>query len=270
MVDRQTAASVVIAPDRHVFLSPHYDDIALSAGGAAALAARAGKQTEIALIFGSEPDRSEPLSEFAEAMHRGWGMSSADVIAGRRAEEAVASKALGATDVFLPFHDAIYRGHTYLNNDQLFARPAANDADLPAAIAAWLDANGGDGSFRFYAPLASGFHVDHQLAFEAARILRQAGHEVWFYEDLPYSLNPTRLQARLDDLDGQVEVAALVDVSSVWDAKIEAIMSYPSQLPTIFDYVGVGHSREEIDAAMGGYARAYGDGVPMERYWRFR
>jgi LmbE family N-acetylglucosaminyl deacetylase len=251
-----------------VFLSPHYDDIALSAGGAAALVARAGKQADIALLFGSEPDRTQPLSDFAEAMHRGWGMTSADVIAGRRAEEAVASRILGTTDHFLPFHDAIYRGHTYLNNDQLFARPAASDDHLPAAIVEALAVGGAEpGEIRFYAPLASGFHVDHQIAFEAGRLLAGAGLEVWFYEDLPYSLNPSRLQARLEDLRGQLQVAALVDVSPVWETKIDAIMAYPSQLPTIFDYVGVGHTREAIDQAMGGFAQSYGNGVPMERYW---
>lgn len=268
MPDTLLANADVIAPERHLFLSPHYDDIALSAGGTAALVAAAERPAEIALIFGSEPDRSAPLTAFAEAMHRGWGMSSAHVIAGRRAEEAEASGILGTTDHFLPFHDAIYRGSNYLNNDQLFARPAVGDAHLPAAIAESLELADAR-SVRIYAPLASGFHVDHQLAFEAGRILAAAGHEVWLYEDLPYSLKPERLQARLDDLHGQVEIAGVVDVSSVWPTKIDAIMAYPSQLPTIFDYVGVGHSREAIDEALGAYARSRGNGIPAERYWRF-
>jgi LmbE family N-acetylglucosaminyl deacetylase len=264
-----STASEFIAPDRHLFLSPHYDDIALSAGGAAALAARAGKQADIALIFGSEPDRSQPLSDFAETMHRNWGMSSSDVIAGRRAEEAEASRILGTTDIFLPFHDAIYRGHNYTSNEQLFDRPAASEAALPAAIAESLGiATVNPVTIRVYAPLASGFHVDHQIAFEAGRLLSEAGHDVWFYEDLPYSLNPDRLKARLDDLGNRIDVAALVDVRDVWVTKIDAIMAYPSQLPTIFDYVGVGHTREAIDEAMGDYARVHGDGVPMERYWK--
>ena len=270
MSDPMLAAADVTAPQRHLFLSPHYDDIALSAGGAAALAAGSGRQADIALIFGSEPDHSQPLTDFAESMHRGWGMSSADVIAGRRAEEAAASKILGTADHFLPFHDAIYRGANYLNNEQLFARPAAGDSGLPEAIAASLGLDGATpGSVRIYAPLASGFHVDHQIAFEASRLLAAAGHEVWLYEDLPYSLKPERLRARLDDLDGQVMVAGVVDVSDVWETKIDAIMAYPSQLPTIFDYVGVGHTREAIDVALGDYARARGGGVTAERYWRF-
>lgn len=269
MVSSPVFTGQVTAPEKHVFLSPHYDDIALSAGGTAALVAQAGKTATIALIFGSEPDVSVPFTPFAEAMHRGWGMSSTAVIAGRRAEEAAASSILGATDRFLPFHDAIYRGSNYLNNEQLFDRPAASESELPAAIAASIEENRAEpGSVRFYAPLASGFHVDHQLAFEAGRILKQAGHEVWYYEDLPYSLNPERLQARLQDLDGQVEVAALVDVSGVWDIKIDAIMAYPSQLPTIFAYVGVGHTRDAINVAMLDYASSHAPSGVHERFWR--
>lgn len=264
-----TPAEIVIRPDVHVFLSPHYDDIALSSGGAAALAARAGRRPRIALIFGSEPDFSEPLSDFAEELHRGWGLDTRSVVAGRRAEEAAASAILGTSDQFLPFHDAIYREHNYTGNDQLFDRPVAAEADLPASIVAALDlSNATPDRTRVYAPLASGNHVDHQLAFEAGRLLARDGYEVWFYEDLPYSLKPERLERRLADLAGQVEVAALVDVSSVWATKIDAIMAYPSQLPTIFDYVAVGHSREQIDAAMSAYARALGGGVPAERFWR--
>ncbi len=270
MSESSLSVEEFLAPERHLFFSPHYDDIALSAGGAAALAAASGKQADIALIFGSEPDHAQPLSAFAEAMHRGWGMSSSDVINGRRAEEANASAILGTSDHFLPFHDAIYRGSNYLNNDQLFDRPAAGDADLPAKIAESLDLGGvAPGSVRLYAPLASGFHVDHQLAFEAGRILAAAGHDVWLYEDLPYSLKPERLQARLDELDGAVTVVGTVDVSGVWPTTIDAIMAYPSQLPTIFDYVGVGHSRDEIEAALSAYARTRGRGVLSERYWRF-
>ena len=269
MVSSRTPSAHVIAPERHIFLSPHYDDIALSAGGTAALVASAGKRADIALVFGSEPDPSQPLSDFAEEMHRGWGMSSSDVIAGRRAEEAAASKILGTSDRFLPFHDAIYRGFNYLNNDQLFARPVDAEAGLPAAIAESLGLTESDkNSVRLYAPLASGFHVDHQHVFNAGAILANQGFDVWFYEDLPYSLSPDRLQALLDDLDGGMEVASLVDVGSVWTKKIDAIMAYPSQLPTIFDYVGVGHTREAIDAAMGGFAGSYVDGAKVERFWR--
>ena len=180
--------TVLTEPDTHLFISPHYDDIALSCGGTAALVSGSGNDAVVALLFGDHPDPAQPMTSFAEHMHAEWGMSADQVIAGRRAEEAEASRILGLRDVFLPFRDAIYRGDAYLSDDDLFGSPMATDAEVPEQIGAALEAEQfqRDGT-RVYAPLASGFHVDHQLAFLTALLLDRAGWEVWFYEDLPYS-----------------------------------------------------------------------------------
>ena len=80
----------VLAPGAvHRFVSPHYDDIALSCGGLAALLAKAGAPVRVEVVFGEEPDPARPLTPFAEEMHRGWGLSAGDVIAGRRAESGL-------------------------------------------------------------------------------------------------------------------------------------------------------------------------------------
>jgi LmbE family N-acetylglucosaminyl deacetylase len=257
------------APMRHLFLSPHYDDIALSCGGTAALLTRAGRLPEVALIFGDHPDPAQPLTSFAEAMHRGWGLDAAQVIAGRRAEEAAAGAILGTKAVFLPFRDAIYRGARYLSNDDLFGTPAADEAALPGEIVAALPLDGGArAESRIYAPLGIGRHVDHQQVFAAGVILAKTGWEVWFYEDLPYAINAGTTEARIAAAGAPLVVAATVDVSTVWEEKIAAIMAYPSQLATIFAYVDAGSSRDEVEAVMGRYAQALGDGVASERYWR--
>lgn len=258
------------APDSHLFISPHYDDIALSCGGTAALVAEAGKRAVVALLFGDHPDPDQPMTSFADHMHAEWGMSADEVIAGRRAEEAASSRVLGTRDVFLPFRDAIYRGDNYLSDDDLFGVPKGTDIDLPDRVVAALQAEGFEADdTRVYAPLASGFHVDHQLAFEAAVLLDAAGWEVWFYEDLPYSLLPGRVEDRVARAGTPLQVAGAVDVTDVWTKKIDAIMAYPSQLKVIFEaYVGAGSSREEIDAVMSAYSREVGDGRNAERFWR--
>lgn len=264
------SAAELIAPQTHLFISPHYDDIALSCGGTAALVTEAGRDGVVALLFGDHPDPGQPMTSFAEQMHRDWGMSADQVIAGRRGEEAVASCVLGLRDLFLPFRDAIYRGDNYVSNDDLFGSPKSAESDLPHQIVEALAAEGFDGvSTRVYAPLASGFHVDHQLAFQAATLLDRAGWDVWFYEDLPYSLLEGRVADRASRAGVPVEVAELVDVTPVWDMKIDAIMAYPSQLQVIFEqYVGAGSSREEIDAVMSAYSKEAGDGRNAERFWR--
>lgn len=256
-------------PSRHVFLSPHYDDIALSSGGTAALAARGGGVADVALIFGDHPDPDQPLTEFAEGLHVQWGMDAGSVIAGRRAEEAAASAILGTHDLFLPFRDAIYRGARYTSDPVLFGSPNDDEADLPGQIAAAAGLTGpADPSVRVYAPLAIGFHVDHQHVFRAGLQLANAGWEVWFYEDLPYSLRDGAKDRRIAAIGGLVEPGPLVDVESVWNEKIAAILAYPSQLATIFgDYVGIGSSRGAIDGAMSAYARAAGGGVRAEQFW---
>jgi LmbE family N-acetylglucosaminyl deacetylase len=259
-------------PSRNVFLSPHYDDIPLSTGATVRLLANRGLTPETLVVFGSEPDRDRPLSAFAEAMHEGWGLSAEAVIASRRTEETAAAAVLGAQTRVLPFRDAIYRGDYYLSNDDLFGSPAAEEASLPAAIAASLDlGNAPDTSTRIYAPLGVGKHVDHQIVHLAAQELARSGWDVWFYEDIPYALKPGALDARLAEIraNAQLEPVARIAAQSTWDQKIDAILRYPSQLETVFlQYVGVGTTRQEISAALSAYATRAGDGVMVERFWR--
>jgi len=257
-------------PDRHIFLSPHYDDIALSCGGTAAVLSAAGRTPEVALIFGDHPDPDQPLTGFAQQLHKQWGMGAAEVISGRRAEERMASVALGTCDRFLPFRDAIYRGERYLSDDDLFGPVKSDEADLAGKIIDELRlCADGASNTRIYAPLAIGHHVDHQHAYLAGLELIRRGWEVWFYEDLPYGLKPANVDARREQIaqDG-LKPGPAVDVGSQWKRKVDAIMAYPSQLSTIFgQYVGVGTSRAAIDEAMSTYARSMGDGAPAERFW---
>jgi len=266
MTPESVSQEQLLSPSRHIFLSPHYDDIALSCGGTAARIAEGGANPEVALIFGDHPDPSQPLTEFAETLHRQWGLDAAQVIAGRRAEEAAASAVLGTTARFLPFRDAIYRGTRYLGDDQLFAAPAADESNLPSSIIESLRLS--DQTARFYAPLAVGFHVDHQHAFLTGMELARRGHEVWFYEDLPYGLVEGARDRRTSAIGESIRSAVLVDISDQWGKKIDAILAYPSQLSTIFvDYVNVGTHREQISEAMAAYARTVGNGTLCERFW---
>jgi LmbE family N-acetylglucosaminyl deacetylase len=261
--------SRLTGPARHVLLSPHYDDIALSIGGTTRLLALAGRDPEIHLIFGTEPDPSKPLTAFAEELHTAWGFGPREVVSSRRAEEANAAKILGARDVFLPFHDAIYRGDRYTSNDVLFAAPKADEAALHEELIATLGLRESpDGSVRIYAPCAIGCHVYHQHAFLAGVALARKGWEVWFYEDLPYALGDGARDTRFASAGVHFVPVGAVDVSGVWGDKLDAIFAYPSQLETVFGYVGHGCTRPEVDAVMRDYAIASGEGIVGERFWR--
>ena len=263
---------LLIRPARHLFLSPHYDDIPLSAGATVRLLADHGLAPQTLIVFGSEPDRARPLSAFAEAMHAVWGLSANEVIASRQAEEAAAAAVLGAQTRVLPFRDAIYRGDYYLSNDDLFGTPAVEEGPLPAEIAASLALpSSPDATTRIYAPLGVGKHVDHQIVHLAAHELAGRGWDVWFYEDIPYALKPMALDARLAEIraTSQLDPVARIPARRAWDQKIDAILRYPSQLETVFQqYVGVGTTREEISQALSAYAARAGDGTEAERFWR--
>jgi LmbE family N-acetylglucosaminyl deacetylase len=259
-------------PARHLFLSPHYDDVPLSAGATVRLLADRGLTPETLVVFGSEPDRDRPLSAFAEAMHERWGLTANEVIASRQAEETAAAAELGAHTRVLPFQDAIYRGEHYLSDEDLFGSPVTEEEALAAAIAASLDlADSPDATVRIYAPLGVGKHVDHQIVHLAGQELASRGWDVWFYEDIPYALKPMALDTRLAEIGAatRIEPVARIPAESTWDRKIDAILRYPSQLETVFlQYVGVGTTRDEIDEALSAYATRAGDGAMAERFWR--
>jgi len=257
-------------PGRHVFLSPHYDDIPLSCGGIATRISRGGVAPEIALIFGDHPDPDQLLTGFAQELHEQWGLSSEQVIDARRAEESAASALIGAVDTYLPFHDAIYRGSRYASDEELFGGTKDDETDMPFRIISELNLVQADrSSVRVYAPLAIGRHVDHQHAFQVGIRLTADGYDVWFYEDLPYALVAGEADGRMSQIESPLASAGLVDVREVWETKIDAIMAYPSQLAVIFsEYVGTGSTRAAIDAAMRAYSQEVGEGIQAERFWR--
>ena len=265
----------LMRPTRHLFLSPHYDDVPLSTGATVRRLADRGLTPETLVVFGSEPDGGQPLSPFAQRMHEVWGLTADDVIASRYAEESAAATVLGAKTRVLPFRDAIYRGHLYLSDDDLFGVPAAAESSLPREIVESLRlGESPDAGTRIYAPLAVGKHVDHQLVHQAAKDLALRGWDVWFYEDIPYALKPHALEDRLAEIieppGTRLDPVAAIPAEVVWDRKIDAILCYPSQLETVFQqYVGVGTTRREIGEALSNYASEAGDGIVAEKFWRY-
>jgi LmbE family N-acetylglucosaminyl deacetylase len=261
----------LIQGERHVFISPHYDDIALSCGGTVVHLSEAGRAPEVALIFGDYPGAGQSLTNFAAGMHEDWGFNPSVVIESRRKEETAAAAVLGTLDRYLPFRDAIYRGDRYTSNLELFGTVSPDEAGLPRQIVSTLGLNNETKTAtRLYAPLAIGNHVDHQQAFLAGVELADSGWDVWFYEDLSYALRAGSREERFGAIGRELHIAAVIDVRGTWEKKLEAIYAYPSQLPTVFGYVDAGSSPEEIDDLMREYASAVGDGVLAERFWKVK
>src|SRR5688572_13756646 len=265
-----------------IFLSPHFDDIALSCGGMAARLSRLGARCIGLTIFAAPPSHDARLSTFAQQLHDDWqragGQDAANVNEMRREEERAALRLLGLEPVWLDFQDAPYRTeddrrraigkHLYTSDEELFGRVAEwEKRELAPRIAAEVRRvareTGIRGPVRVFAPLGVGNHVDHQLVFHAARTLTPR-YGVLFYEDYPYSGRPGALEARLIQLvrSGLTLEARGTQITDLIGVKIAAITKYKSQLPILFG------SSEAMPRAVRAYSQTVADGAGYgERFW---
>ena len=190
-----TSFADITTTSRHIFLSPHLDDVVYSCGGTLAVQVSNGLRPLVIDVFSGIPASDLKLSPFAAEIHRRMGGANLDVasmVSNRRKEDAAALNYLQADYLWLDYLDAIYRGTPayYTTKGQLMGgdvNPADFEIDkqlaqnllalqdrLPDAV--------------WYAPLGIGRHVDHQLVCSATDRLVQQGAKVCFYEDFPYVL----------------------------------------------------------------------------------
>src|SRR5581483_1203116 len=94
---------------QHVFVEPHFDDVALSCGGSVLAYAARGEAVLVVTIFAGNPGAAADVTAFAAGQHARWGAAH-DPIAERQREQRAALARLGADWLPLPWQDAIYRG----------------------------------------------------------------------------------------------------------------------------------------------------------------
>ena len=253
-----------------VFLSPHFDDVALSCGGTAALAAPAGRAL-VVTVFAGQPNAD--LSDFARFQHQRWGTDDGAVEL-RRREDAAAMAALGVDYRWWAFPDAIYRGTQYLSDEDLFGEVKPGDAALVQAVATAVAALCQEVRPRqLYVPLAVGGHVDHRACLAAIGTLGQSAPSVRAYEDFPYVLQDPEfphapIPRAVTTAAATVPWARLVmplcqDITDVLDRRLAAIRAYSSQVPTIFRHV------PDWELRLREYAAGLGPspGRFAERFW---
>lgn len=251
---------------RHLFVSPHLDDVALSCGGTVALLRNRGREVTVVTLFVGEIPNAE-RSEFAEQTIRLWGGHPTPLEL-RMSEEMAALRVLGVdaeTNVWPgQYPDAPFRRHPvekrwlYTSNWALFRVPDPSEADIPHRIAGEISTLVDTGT-RVYIPLGLGNHVDHMLASAAGRILAGQGVEVVWYEDYPYA----ERDARVSRLEARGWRPLLVPLSDrEVEAKIRAILCYRSQIPSLF-----GREREVRRRIIDYMMTVSGRGYPAERFW---
>ena len=265
-----TSISDITRKYRHIFLSPHFDDVVYSCGGTLGVQVCSGLHPLVITIFGGAPPATTPLSPFAQHLHGQWGADPAKeakgVIETRRKEDADALAYLQADYLWLDYSDAIYRGNPafYTSEQQVIGgdvHPAdqAIEKQLGQLL---LDLQSCLPDTVWYAPLGIGRHIDHQIACSAADRLVQRGTKVYFYEDFPYVLQEGALQKRIEELGANYE-PNLVEMSEFLPARVEASKMYNSQITTNFG------SQEKLVQGIDKYTHSIRpvETVRLERYW---
>lgn len=258
---------------RHIFLSPHFDDVVYSCGGTLGVQVSCGLTPLVITIFGGIPDNDTVLSPFARQQHRQMGANSNEsvgaVVEHRRQEDAAALDSLGVDYLWLDYPEAIYRGNpAYYTSEQQLIGGEVNPNDL------WIDKQLAQDLLAlqnrlpdaaWYVPLGIGRHVDHQIVSSAADRLVQHGSTVYLYEEFPYVLEAKALDARLNELGGSFE-PALVEMSEMLPFRLEAADLYTSQVQNNFA------NREEMHRLMTEYTHSLRpvETVHLERYWTVR
>jgi LmbE family N-acetylglucosaminyl deacetylase len=211
---------------RFIFLSPHYDDAALSCGGLIWDLTRQGHQVEIWTLMGGFPP-DENLSKFAQENHLRWGLSGEAAIRMRRAEDRAACQVLGATPCHFDWPDAIYRrdpetGEPLVNNNKdLFGK--SPESSLVRAIRSMLEEKLSQDALVVF-PMGLGHHIDHLAAYHAGESF--ADQKIYF-SDYPYVLKV---------FDAQIQpIVALKKQPHALDEKAlthwqDAVLCYKSQL----------------------------------------
>jgi len=246
----------------HFFISPHLDDIALSCAGMVQRLVREGQSVSIVTVCTADRplETLAPLSAAAQHVHWEWQLGE-QPYAHRRAEDARACAALGATCIHLGLLDAVYRhapdGQPLYERD--FIGIPVNPADwqhhaLQTSARLWAVLAPHQHDLRVYGPLAVGRHVDHSIVRQVLEVLvpREA---LAYYEDYPYADQPTALAQETQS--GFVpETVALTEAEI--EMRVQTIARYPSQLFALFQQA------ETMPARVRNYIERAGG----ERYWR--
>jgi LmbE family N-acetylglucosaminyl deacetylase len=223
----------------HLYISPHFDDVALSCGGQVFRHAAIGDSVLVVTVMAAELPAG-PQSETVLSLHRRWtdslgGATVEAIVAQRRAEDREAFAGLRADVLHLPFLDCIYRPGP--DGDSLYPGPtdmfgAFNLADVgiidavAGALAALPPAD------HVYVPLGVGRHIDHGVTRRAAE--RVFDHPA-YYEDYPYTMVAGALEAVLPpEARGGWSAETMWLTETALAAKIAAVAAYRSQLSSFF------------------------------------
>jgi LmbE family N-acetylglucosaminyl deacetylase len=216
-----------------IYLSPHFDDAALSCGGLVWEQAQRDEKVSIWTVCAAEPPSAD-LSPFAQELHARWKLDK-NAPALRRIEDKISCQRLGTSSRYFSICDCIYRRHPgtgeYMYADESALNGILQPGDFQVIQSLrdeikqpqQLDAN-------FVCPLALGNHVDHQLTRRAAEGLNRS---LWYYADYPYVLRNASLLEQMEAEGWANQVFPISqDGLAAW---IDSISAHASQISTFWE-----------------------------------
>ena len=168
-----------------LYISPHLDDVAFSCAGSLLLEEQ--KPLSITIFSDAEPQNKKET--FRQRQH----------------EESIAASRGNYDFLFAGFHDL--RRTKKVNYFGLIW--GEMEEHLITAVYEYLKKIiEQTQAKKVIAPLGVGRHVDHRICYEAICKLHVnfPKHDIWFYEDRPYSFPPQSTEVRLAELGYLVDV----------------------------------------------------------------
>lgn len=216
-----------------IFLSAHFDDAVLSAGGLIWELTRRGGRVEIWTVCAGDPPAGLPLPDYAKLLHGFWDIGD-DVPRRRALEDAACCAVLGAAYRRYTVPDNIYRRHpatgepVIRENEDQFQPLEPDEAYLIPPVADFIVKNL-PADCELAAPLAIGGHCDHVLTRRAAE---RTDRPLWHYADYPYLVRSDCSLA--DFLPPQAEAFSLEISPAGLAAWQEGFACQRSQIPLVF------------------------------------
>jgi LmbE family N-acetylglucosaminyl deacetylase len=232
-----------------IYLSPHFDDAALSCGGLIWEQCQAGEQVSVWTLCAAAP-QTDRLSSFAESLHLRW-QTGKEAVMRRQFEDAASNQVMGASFHNFGLADCIYRqdaggNFLYASEESLFGPLHEAEKPLVEMLARQMGEAAPGGDIHLVCPLTLGGHVDHQLARAAAEAWqRQApGLRLWYYPDFPYALKDDQALNELKEKGWQEKVFPISQAGL--QAWADAVAAHASQISTFWP--GVEEMREALRA----------------------
>jgi LmbE family N-acetylglucosaminyl deacetylase len=246
--------------NKWVFLSPHFDDVALSVGGLVWQQVQQGDQVEIWTICGGNAPTNRPLTLFAKNIHSRWKLGD-DAPNLRALEDENACLQLGASHRRFPRPDCIYRYDPITNKPIINSEPDLFKPYTPVEFNLLLEILKPitlPKDAQVVAPLGVGNHRDHRLTRAVAEHLYGS---IWHYIDYPYAIQNDLKKEEFIPQSTQKCIQLILPQGLI--AWKEAVACHHSQISTFWK------SEQEMFTAIGAYAEIIQKDLANTYLWKF-